>query len=73
VTDVVNTDRSRFDAQGDWHCLRGVVLGSLSLLRRRSEVGAVEAAEANEMANSALAVLHVQALAQRDRMVILNS
>lgn len=58
-------------AQGDWHCLRGAVLGSLSLLRRRSNVGAVEVEEAREVAKSALANLHVQALAQCDRMVYL--
>ncbi|KAG0566152.1 hypothetical protein KC19_7G042200 [Ceratodon purpureus] len=57
---------------GDWHCLRGAVLGSLSLLRRKSNVGAVEIEEAREVAKSALANLHVQALAQRDRMICLE-
>lgn len=57
---------------GDWHCLQGAVLGSLSLLRRRSNAGTVEVEDAREVAKSALTNLHVQALARKDRMLCLE-
>lgn len=58
-----------WSVQGDWHCLRGALLGCLSLLRRTPKVGVVEVEDAREMARLALENLHVQALAQRDRLV----
>ncbi len=55
--------------QADWHSLRPALLGSLALLRRTPHVGAVVGEDAREVARLALENLHVQALAQHDRMV----
>jgi hypothetical protein len=55
--------------QADWHSLRAALLGSLALLRRTPHVGAVVGEDAREVAWLALENLHVQALAQHDRMV----
>jgi hypothetical protein len=57
----------------DWHSLRAALLGSLTLLRRAPHVGAVVGEDAREVARLALENLHVQALAQHDRMVSIVS
>ncbi|CAK9232221.1 unnamed protein product [Sphagnum troendelagicum] len=56
----------------DWHSLRAALLGSLTLLRRAPHVGAVVGEDAREVARLALENLHVQALAQHDRMLCLE-
>ncbi|CAM6010101.1 unnamed protein product [Sphagnum balticum] len=56
----------------DWHSLRAALLGSLALLRRTPHVGAVVGEDAREVARLALENLHVQALAQHDRMLCLE-
>jgi hypothetical protein len=58
--------------QADWHSLRAALLGSLTLLRRAPHVGAVVGEDAREVARLALENLHVQALAQHDRMLCLE-
>jgi hypothetical protein len=58
-----------FLLQEDWHALHGALLGSLALLKRGKDVGAVNEEDAKLLAESALQNLEVQSLSQTDRMV----
>ncbi|KAL8170444.1 hypothetical protein V2J09_022248 [Rumex salicifolius] len=55
------------DRLTDWRALRGALVGSLVLLRRKSNLGVVTESDAKAVLNSLLQNLDVQSLGQHDR------
>ncbi|KAH9301186.1 hypothetical protein KI387_012769, partial [Taxus chinensis] len=56
----------------DWHALRGAVVGCLSLLKRKQNIGSVSTTDARKLAQSYLENLQVQLLKPEDRMLCLE-
>lgn len=55
--------------QVDWKALHGALIGCLSLLRRKGNVGIVSGSKALAVAQSFLQNVQVQSLRQSDRKV----
>ncbi|XP_048129952.1 MMS19 nucleotide excision repair protein homolog isoform X2 [Rhodamnia argentea] len=57
------------DRLADWKALRGALVGCLALMRRKDGVGIVTISDALAVTKSYVHNLHVQSLAQHDRML----
>lgn len=53
----------------DWHTLRGTLIGSLALLRRKSNVGVVTSSDTRSFALSFVQTVQVQILGKHERLV----